>query len=412
MRISTFEIHRHAASQLQALGAEVSRTQQQISSGKRIVDPSDDPVGAARAIELKQAIGVREQYLDNANAADNALSLEDTILAQITSVIHRVQELTIQSGSGVQTAADRQFLSSEIESRFEELVSLVNTRGADGQYVFAGFKSDTPPFEVNGDNVTYNGDHGQRQIQIDQGQMVKLNDSGGRLFMQVDSIKVNASAINYLVEPENANASAVGVNVVDQDLVDAFHPDKLVVEFRPLAEGGGVPNYTVIRQSDQRPVDGLVNIPFASGAPILSQGIAFKVSGEPTVGDRFVIETNQHQGLLNTVRQIASGLNNVDAIAQPDEFRSLIDDTIDGLNSALENVLEVRAELGARLNTTDAAKNLHQDLALQLQEMLSSVEDLDFAEAVSSLSYQSFILEAAQKSFVRINGLSLFNFLR
>jgi flagellar hook-associated protein 3 FlgL len=340
------------------------------------------------------------------------LSLEDTMLGQITNVIHRVQELTIQSGSGVQTAADRQFIASEIESRFEELVSLVNTRGADGQYLFAGFKSDTPPFEVNGENITYHGDDGQRQIQIDQGQTVKLNDSGGRLFMQVDSIKVNASATNYLVEPENANAATVGVRVIDQDVIDAFHPDKLVVEFRPLAEGGGIPNYTVLRQSDQRPVDGLVNIPFASGAPIQSQGIAFKISGEPVVGDRFVVETNRHQGLLDTVRQIASGLNEIDAISQPDEFRSLIDDTIDGLNSALDNVLEVRADLGARLNTIDAAKNLHQDLGLQLQEMLSSVEDLDFAEAVSNLSYQSFILEAAQKSFVRINGLSLFNILR
>ena len=60
----------------------------------------------------------------------------------------------------------------------------------------------------------------------------------------------------------------------------------------------------------------------------------------------------------------------------------------------------------------DAVKDMHQELSLQLQEVLSEIEDLDFAEAVSNLSYQSFILEAAQQSFVRINGLSLFNSLR
>jgi flagellar hook-associated protein 3 FlgL len=412
MRISSFEIHRQASNQLQQLGADVARTQQQISSGKRIVDPSDDPVGAARAVELKQALGVRNQYLANANAADNALSLEDSILAQVSNLINRVQELTIQAGSGVQTQEDRGYIAAEIESRFAELVSLVNTRDSDGQYVFAGFKSDTVPFQVNGDSITYNGDSGQRGIQIDQGQVVSLNDPGDRIFMRVDSANVHASVKPVLVDPDSNNAAAGSVKVIDAALAEDFYPDRLVVEFRPPEEAGGVPNYSVLRMSDQRPIEGLVNIPFASGAPIQSQGLAFTINGNPVEGDRFVIETTRQQGLLDTVRRIATGLNEVDAVSQPDEFRGLIDTTIEGLQNGLNNILEARAELGARLNTMDATRNLHEDVSLQLREVLSGIEDLDFAEAVSDLSYQSFILEAAQQSFVRINGLSLFNVLR
>lgn len=412
MRISSFEIHRQAASQLTQLGADVARTQQQISSGKRIVDPSDDPVGAARAVELKQAIATRGQYLQNANAADNALSLEDSILGQVSNLINRVQELTIQAGSGVQTQDDRRYIAAEIQSRFQELVSLVNTKDADGQYIFAGFKSDTAPFAVNGNTITYNGDSGQRGIQIDQGQMVSLNDPGDRIFMRVDSDAVNANVKNLLVDPARGNAAAAAVKVTDATQAEGFYPDKLIVEFRPPSEAGGSPNYTVVRASDQRPVDGLVNVPFAAGAPIEAQGLAFSITGEPAVGDKFVVETNRHQGLLQTVQNIANGLKDIDAISQPEEFSNLIDSTIAGLQNGLNNVLEVRAELGARLNTMDATRALHDDVTLQLQEVLSGIEDLDFAEAVSDLSYRSFILEAAQQSFVRINGLSLFNVLR
>ncbi len=412
MRISSFEIHRQAAEQLQALGADVARTQQQISSGKRIVDPSDDPVGAARVVELKQEMGARDQYLRNADAADAALSLEDSVLQQTTELLQRVQELTLQAGSGVQTAEDRRFLAAEIEARFDELVSLVNTRGPDGQYIFAGFRSDQPPFEVDGENIRYVGDSGQRQIQVDNGQLVYMNDPGDRIFMNVKNDNVNATATSLPLVAGEENGAISALDVVDQELAAAFLPDRLIVEFRPVSEAGGAPNYTVRRQSDQRPVDGLVNVPYQSGGAITAAGISFQITGSPQEGDRFVVATNQQQGLLETVQNIAEGLKSVDAIAQPDAFRQLIDTTVQGLDEATTNVLEVRAEIGARLNTMDAVKDMHQELSLQLQEVLSEIEDLDFAEAVSNLSYQSFILEAAQQSFVRINGLSLFNVLR
>ena len=90
-------------------------------------------------------------------------------------------------------------------------------------------------------------------------------------------------------------------------------------------------------------------------------------------------------------------------------FRKLIDDTIVGLNNATDVILRTRADIGARFNSLSAATSIHDDIMLQLESVRSSVEDLDFAEAVSDLAYQSFVLEAAQQSFLRINGLSLFN---
>jgi len=140
--------------------------------------------------------------------------------------------------------------------------------------------------------------------------------------------------------------------------------------------------------------------------------VQLQITGTPQAGDSVVIDTSRHQSIFETVQGIAAGLREVDPSVQPDSFRDLIDDTIDGLNSATEVLLQVRADVGSRFNSVSAAKDRHLDLELQLHSLRSEIEDLDFAEAVSDLSFQSFVLEAAQQSFVRISDLSLFNRLR
>ena len=89
----------------------------------------------------------------------------------------------------------------------------------------------------------------------------------------------------------------------------------------------------------------------------------------------------------------------------------MLDDTLTGLDNAVNNILEARADIGARLNAVASARSLHDSLNLEARTVLSDIEDLDFAEAASRLSFQSFLLEAAQQSFIRISSLSLFNAL-
>ncbi|MEE4284142.1 MAG: flagellar hook-associated protein FlgL [Pseudomonadales bacterium] len=405
MRVSSFQIHTQASEQLQTLGAQTALTQQQIGEGKKLVRPGDDPVGAARVIGIKQELGARDQFVRNTDAADVQLSLEESTLAQVTELIQRVQELTLQAGSGVQTQQDRAYIAAEISARFDELMSLANSRNSSGQYLFSGFKGAVEPFSSNGNEVVYQGDAGQRKVQIDRGQFVAINDSGEKLFMQVPIDAVGAGVAS--VSSETAGIS--DVRIVDRSLAETLFPDKVVIEFNSPADAGGVANYTVKRQSDQRPLEGLVNIPFDASVELSVSGVAFAIQGTPVEGDQFIIETTRQQSLFQTVKGIADGLVEVDAATDPEAFRNLIDTTIAGLEGATDVMLEARADIGARFNSLTAAKNLHEDVSLQLQTVRSSIEDLDFAKAISDLAYQSFVLEAAQQSFVRINNLSLFN---
>ena len=405
MRVSSFQIHRQATEQLQQLGAQAADSQRQIAQGKRLVVPGDDPVGASQLIGINQELGERAQFLRNGEAADVQLGLTDSVLSQMTDLVQRVQELTLQAGSGVQTQEDRQFIAVEIEARAKELIALANTTNASGQYLFSGFKGGTPPFvEQNGD-VIFTGDDGRRQVQIDRGQFITTNTSGSETFVEIPT-----RFTNVVAQTQDSDSAAIrGLSVVDQDQVDALFPEKLIVEFNDPALAGGVANFTVRRASDQRPLEGLENVSYPNAAEIEINGIGLKIDGDPQQGDSFIIATSQQNSLFNTVTQFVEGLKEVDPTESPDAFAQLVERSIDGLNAASDQLLAARAEVGARFNTLSAVSDLHEDINLQLQEIRSNIEDLDFSEAVSNLAYESFVLEAAQQSFIRINQLSLFN---
>ena len=93
-------------------------------------------------------------------------------------------------------------------------------------------------------------------------------------------------------------------------------------------------------------------------------------------------------------------------------FDQLVAETLDNLDAAESNISEVKSEIGARQNTVDSVRTLHQQVELINKGVLSDIRDLDYAEALSRLSIETFTLEASQQSFVRISSLSLFNFLR
>ncbi|MEM7101075.1 MAG: flagellar hook-associated protein FlgL [Pseudomonadota bacterium] len=405
MRISSAQIHRQATEQLQQLGAQAAQTQQQIASGKRLVAPGDDPVGAARLISINQELSERAQYLVNTDNADVQLGLTDTVLNEVVEVVQRVQELTLQAGSGVQSQDDRALIAVELEARLEELIGLANSANASGQYLFSGFDGETPPFEQRDGVIEFTGDNGRRLSQIDRGQFVATNVSGQDVFVDLPS-----QFTNVLVQDESADSSALReLTIVDQDALDGFFPEKLVIQFNDPAEAGGQTNYTVRRGSDLRVVEGLENVVFSGPSPIVASGISFRIDGSPQSGDSFTIASTKQQSLFDTVAEVTTGLKEIDPANNPEEFELLIERTIDGLNAASESLLGARADVGSRFNTLAAVSDLHEDIRLQLQEVRSGIEDLDFAEAVSNLAFESFLLEAAQQSFVRINQLSLFN---
>lgn len=183
MRISTMQIYNGGTAGIQNLQSDLYSAQNQVSTGRRIVTPKDDPIGAAQALMVTQSSAVNELYLKNQGAADSKLSALDSTLQGINEELVNIYEKSIAAGNGAYSDSDRQAIAAELTERLDSLISLANTQDGNGRYVFAGFQSTTKPF--SGAPVAYAGDDGQQKLQVTASQFVTTNLSGNDVFVNV-----------------------------------------------------------------------------------------------------------------------------------------------------------------------------------------------------------------------------------
>ena len=412
MRISSMQQFQQGVNGILQNQEIVNRSQQQISSGKSILTPADDPIASTRILQLQQDIALREQYADNLIAAKNHQNHEEVALEAVIENLQKIRTLTVQAGNGATTKDDRGFIAAEIEERLKSVVDLLNTRDASNVYIFSGFKGEEKPFvERAGGGYSFEGDQGQRELQISANATVKVNDSGEDLFVNIPSVN---NTFFTQDNSENIGTGVINVGYIrDQDELDSFYPEDFYIEFNP--DNALTPpreNYSVRRKLDDRAVDGLNVIPFTAGSDITFAGISVKVSGRPEPGDTFLINSSEKQSVTDTVQMLLEGLRSFgDTAAGSEQLNELVENTLTNIDSTITQISTTRSEIGARLNSIESVDNFQQDLELVSQEALSTLQDLDFAEAVSRLSLESFLLEASQQSYTKISGLSLFNLI-
>jgi flagellar hook-associated protein 3 FlgL len=184
MRISTSWAQQTAVNSMLDQQSRLNQTQLQLSTGKKMLTPSDDPAAAARSIDLNQSIKQTEQYQSNINTARQRLTLEDGVLQNATDILQRVNELGIQGLNATNSQSDRIAIAVEMEELNQQLLGYANTRNANGEYLFSGFKSATQAFSKNaaGGGYTYAGDANQRPIQIGETRQIADGDHGINVF--------------------------------------------------------------------------------------------------------------------------------------------------------------------------------------------------------------------------------------
>lgn len=169
--------------------SKLSQTQMQLSAGKKILTAADNPAAAARIIDLNQSIDQTTQYQSNINAAQQRLELEDSVLTNAGNVMYRIKELSVQGLNASNSQNDRITIAKELEDLNGELLNLANTKNANGEYIFSGFKTDTPAFSkdtttnsTGGSAYIYSGDTHSRIIQIGIDRQVTDGDPGINVF--------------------------------------------------------------------------------------------------------------------------------------------------------------------------------------------------------------------------------------
>ncbi|PKM28737.1 MAG: flagellar hook-associated protein 3 [Gammaproteobacteria bacterium HGW-Gammaproteobacteria-11] len=557
MRISSIQAFNNGVSGLGRNYSNLIRTQEQISSGNRILTPADDPVASVRLLQLEQQQAVLKQYSDNLTAAKNSLTQEETTLNSVNTVLQRVRELAVRAGGGSLSSEDRNSIAKELSEREAELLNLMNSRNARGEYLFAGNLGKTEPFVRNPDGTySYFGDEGQRTLQVASSTNVAINDNGRRLFEAVTNANrvANGNGVNNpaLPSPPLPATTIPAVPAADQrvfispGLVEdnrAFNSDfrggepySLAfvsgTEFRiydasgadvtseipgggkvdPLVNGGNVINFrgmrfqldVVLKDGDnpldldnlladtgtpgapgigthsftlqsastefavtrastngsaavvaggnvvnqavfdsQFPTSGVVlrftddsnyevyAQPVGPNSPVLTTGTVtapypatftvygaeFSISGPAAAagGDEFGVQPQfqEQRSILNTISRLRQALESSPTSPAGNlAVRDEVAIALKNLDNGMGKVLEVQTEIGARLNLIETTGTDNEDVTLVNKSVQAELRELDYAEALSRLSFQTIILEAAQQSYVKIAGLNLFNQLR
>ncbi|MCC6135240.1 MAG: flagellar hook-associated protein FlgL [Candidatus Contendobacter sp.] len=304
LRIATNQLYYQAAKTMGERQTALAKVQQQMATGNRLLTNSDDPVGSARLLGLNEELSRYDQYQRNTDLANGRLNLEETVLEGTGEVLQRVRELTVQANNDTLNDSDRRDIATQIRQLHGELVGLANTQDGNGEYLFAGFKSHTQPFVLDGNNqAIYQGDQGQRLIKAGPNLDVAVGDSG----------------------------------------IDVFQVDS----------------------------------------------------------------TDPAKGLFATLDKLASAMETPSA-----QFHQAMADGLAALDVGFDNLSGIRAKVGARMNALEDQQNTNGDFAVHLQQIIGEIGDLDYAEAATRLSRETLVLQAAQQSFVKIQGLSLFNYMR
>lgn len=409
IRISSQQVFSGGINRLQDLNSGLNKTSEQISTGKRVNRPSDDPVAAARILKLDQELGRVETYQRNAQLADNRLKQEESTLGSAIDVIQRVRELTVQAGNGSLSANDRQSLASEMKERLGQLANIANTKDASGEFIFSGFQGNQQAFSqnVSGDWV-YQGDEGLRVLEIDDGVTVPISDHGKGIF-----VDVAAAEPTFFAEASSANASSAQISsgaVVDQA---AFNTSYATSKADYVVSVDDSNMYSITERNGDGTV--LDDGAFTSGEPIIFRGMQFEIFGDaPDAGEpplNFTLKTAQKQSVFTSIEKLIYGLENIDKSAPGGQqaYDDLVANSLTNLDNAQESIVLKQTELGGRMNAVESTQSFLEDSSVYSNEIRSQLQDVDYAEAISNLSFQSFVLQAAQQSFAQVSRLSLFD---
>ena len=205
MRVSTSMIFNTGTTGMQNRQYDLYKVQNQLSTGRKILSPEDDPIAASEALEVGQSKGVYKQFLDNQANAQSQLTYLESTLGSVSDALLRITELAKQGDSPSLSSAQRGMIAAELKGIQSNLLGLANTQDGTGQYIFAGYKSSTKPFtqitqttpppiySLGNTFVTYSGDAGKPTLSVTSSKDMAISEIGLDVFMQVKDASGNVT---------------------------------------------------------------------------------------------------------------------------------------------------------------------------------------------------------------------------
>jgi flagellar hook-associated protein 3 FlgL len=433
MRVSTPEFYQSSLSGLLNQQSTLNNLSQQLSTGNVLIDPSSNPVAYAQTLNLSARIANLNQYQQSNNYAQQNLQLSISTLQSVSTLINQVQQLAVQMNNGTVNGNDLQNAVTAMQGNLQQLVQLANTQDANGSYIFGGSESNRPPFQLQSNgSVQYLGDSAQKTLQIGPGLSVPSSQAGNAIFMNVPAgngtFTVVPSGSNYSAS-SGASSGNVGTTtlgpgaVVDAKAANDFfvaQGGQLVVTISngtsgltysvSSGVGSGMASSGIVASGTYTP--GMsISVPSAGGAsPMLSVSAA----GEPAPGQSatFTLQPAGTQSIFQTFQNLIQALQAGSGSPGANTQRAQgISNALANLSQFQTTLLSTQATIGSELQQAQNVSNLNTNLLQQFQTTQGNLQDVSYPQVITQFQQSSTALQAAQKAFVQVQGLSLFQYI-
>ncbi|WP_420997263.1 flagellar hook-associated protein FlgL [Cupriavidus sp. 30B13] len=409
MRIASSTLYQLGLASMNSQQGALMHVQQQLGTGNRILTPSDDPVGSTRALIVSQSNAINNQYATSRKQANTNLSMELNSLNSVTTVIQNIQTLVVQAGNGTMSDADRASMASSLQDAYNQLLGLANADDGNGQFLFAGYQSATPPFSKNGSGaVQYGGDTGQQLLQVDVARQMPTNDNGYSIFMSVQN------TATYVASAPAGNTGTATFSAVS--VTDPTNPDygkNLSINFATDTVTGKM-QYQLMDNSSTPPAPIGTPIDYTDGAGIQIGGLSLSVTGAPKDGDVVNLQPAQQAGtdIFANLQAAITALNKpIVSDADRAALSNVLATTNRKMANSLDNVSTVQSSVGSRMQELDALDTIGSNRTLNYKQTLSGLQDLDYYSAITEYYQRQTALQAAQQSFMQIQGMNLFKYM-
>jgi flagellar hook-associated protein 3 FlgL len=429
MPISTKVFNEQTIRSFTRLTEQANALQEQISTGKKDLRPSQAPVAAARLSSVKELDADLRRFTDNVEAAKTRLGLADKVLEGVQNILIRTNELAIQAANGTNSQQDRQAIRAEVDQMQESLIGLANTADDRGQALFGGYVMLGTPFtKGQGGAVTYAGDSGQTTVLASDRQMLPTAISGAEAFMRVDTESGPASIFDIIASLsaalDTADQATTSANLsggrVRLDVGATRTPQRHEFTITgPL--GAARIAAEIVAGSPDALVDAINAVSQSTGLTAMAEANGGGVLVSAADGGSIGFDAYQIEGLRTATSPLASAMTitSLSPDGQPTGATRVLADAdqsigsaIAKLQSGLEHVGLQRARIGAHYNAADIQSEALSRKSLLVAEMKSGIEDADIAEVISKLQSLLVNRDAAQQVFAKLSQQSLFDFLR
>ena len=430
MRISTSMQYNSHLNYLQTANTKVDQASTQYNTGLKFQTAGQDPGGMAAKIKYQADITAYERYGDNAKVVSDALDQEETALGQIWDVMSSIQTRLIQAINGTLDDGSRQALAEDIKQSRDQLYSLMNTKNAEGEYIFSGAQSDVPTYTVTSDGrYICNADGSTKNVNVSPTITVQTTDSGLNIFENVmqayDFTVLGASG------PGDGSGNYTGeFTVSDYDQFNAFFKDEFIYGSDGQAATALENGFVVLikddgtfelHDGDKMQPGSLIAEGEIKDNKIEVKGMSFTLPNdyEPGANDYIALSLEQpKQGnILNKLTEIVNKLSlpqdEWDTINQ--STSSLTHDLAEmqqNIELAKKQVDTYRGMVGARGANIDAIIQSDESLTDIKKEAKANVSEMDAFEAVSNLLVAQNALQVAQQSYNLVHSTTLFDYMR